>query len=412
MSGSLIFVSGKDPLGDDPGHSSYVRAHALAAVRAGYRPLVLCVGRKPMTTESDFGTVVRVRSRAPARSLFMPLNGPVLARRFAGLARRLPHPVLGHGFAVWTFGAVAGSARVRAAGGRAGAIMSAYATHPAESRSHLLGAGGEPAAARLSYLAQAGWSEAVISRFESAALRGADAAFANYHCVRDLVRRRYGNDLELTLLPYATEMAFRGSPAPSTDSEPAGIRALEPRDAPLLVTASSHHGRKGMRTLIEALALVRDRGHPLRACLLGAGPLLEPHRRLVDELGLSRSVVATGWVADQVPYLRRADLFALPSLAEQSGSVALLEAMQCGAAIVASAVDGIAEDASDGEDCLLAPPGDAGSLAAALAELAAQPELRARLGAAARATYESRFSAQALSEALTEVYSSYGVSPP
>jgi glycosyltransferase involved in cell wall biosynthesis len=305
---------------------------------------------------------------------------------------------------------VAGGARIRTAGGRVTAIMSAYATHPAESRSHLLGVGGEPPAARLSYLAQAAWSEAVVSRFESAALRGADAVFANYDSVRNMVRRRYGEDLELTLLPYAVETAFRRLPA--ADTEPAAIAALEPKDAPLLVTASTHNGRKGMRTLIEALALVRDRGRPLRACLLGAGSLLEPHRRLIAELGLSRSVVATGWVDDQIPYLRRADLFALPSLAEQSGSVALLEAMQWGAGIVASAVDGVLEDLTDHRDGVLVPPGDAPALAAALAELAAAPELRARLGAAARDTYEARFSTGALSDALTEIYSGYGVSPP
>ncbi|MET0957012.1 MAG: hypothetical protein ABWZ18_00745, partial [Solirubrobacterales bacterium] len=59
MSGTLVLIGGKDPLTDDAGHSSYVRAHGLAARRAGYRPIVLCAGESAAVTETAFGTVVR-----------------------------------------------------------------------------------------------------------------------------------------------------------------------------------------------------------------------------------------------------------------------------------------------------------------------------------------------------------------
>ena len=410
MTGSLIIVAGKDPLSNDAGHSSYVRAHARAAVAAGYQPVLLCVGTSRAVTETEYGTVVRLASRAqPVRALMIPMHAPLLTRGFAALSRRLPEPVVGHGFSYWSSGAVYGCLRVRAAGREAASVMSVYATHSDEARSQLLGIHDEPLAARVSYLAQAGWSRLAVSRFESAALRRADAVYANYDSVRRLVRDRFGSEIELGDLPYAPESAFEA--IPENEALPAPLGPLEPAGAPLLVAASSHNGRKGVRTLIEALALARDSGTPIRGCLLGAGRLLEPHRALIRELGLARSVVATGWLPDQKPFLRAADIFALPSLAEQSGSMALLEAMQYGLPVVASAVDGIVEDVTDGVDGLLVAPGDSAGLAQALARLGADPALRARLGAAAHAAFERRFSGPVLAEALDAVYRSHGLAP-
>ena len=72
MSGTLVLTGGKDPLTDDDGHSSYVRAHGLAARRAGYRPIVLCAGESAAVTETAFGTVVRCATRVrPVRNLML-----------------------------------------------------------------------------------------------------------------------------------------------------------------------------------------------------------------------------------------------------------------------------------------------------------------------------------------------------
>jgi glycosyltransferase involved in cell wall biosynthesis len=74
--------------------------------------------------------------------------------------------------------------------------------------------------------------------------------------------------------------------------------------------------------------------------------------------------------------------------------VSLLEAMAAGCAVVASALAGIDAAVVDGESGLLVPPGDAARLAAALAELLADPERRAKLGAAADSRAEE-FSVEA-----------------
>jgi glycosyltransferase involved in cell wall biosynthesis len=79
--------------------------------------------------------------------------------------------------------------------------------------------------------------------------------------------------------------------------------------------------------------------------------------------------------------------------------------------VVASAVDGVPEDVADGESALLVPPGDVAALGEALAAVLVDPALRRRLGAAARRTFERRFSADIFTAALSDVYADLGVRP-
>jgi glycosyltransferase involved in cell wall biosynthesis len=65
--------------------------------------------------------------------------------------------------------------------------------------------------------------------------------------------------------------------------------------------------------------------------------------------------------------------------------------MAAGLPVVASRLSGIPELVTDGVEGLLVPPGDAVALADALARLAADPALRARLGASGRATVLREF---------------------
>jgi glycosyltransferase involved in cell wall biosynthesis len=87
--------------------------------------------------------------------------------------------------------------------------------------------------------------------------------------------------------------------------------------------------------------------------------------------------------------LGEADVLAAPSVPTRGGKregipVVLMEAMATGLPVVASRLSGIPELVTDGVDGLLVAPGDAGALADALARLAADPAMRARLGAAGR----------------------------
>jgi glycogen(starch) synthase len=135
---------------------------------------------------------------------------------------------------------------------------------------------------------------------------------------------------------------------------------------------------KGVDTLIRAAALLKTAGASL--LLVGDGPERKQLEESAARLGIGDRVRFTGFVThDSIPsILRRADVFVLPSLSEELGSV-LLEAMHSGAAIVASRTGGIPALVHHGRNGLLVTPGDAPELAAAIDRLLSDPVYANRL---------------------------------
>jgi len=82
----------------------------------------------------------------------------------------------------------------------------------------------------------------------------------------------------------------------------------------------------------------------------------------------------------------------------------VLEAMACNVPVLASAVDGVREIATDGMHALLAPSEDAAAFRAALNRLIADAALRTQLTGAARVLVEERFDARKLAAELESLY--------
>jgi glycosyltransferase involved in cell wall biosynthesis len=402
----LALISGKDPLASIGGHESYVRAHATVAREAGFEPHIFCIGDRPAVVDADFGIVHRVSAPGPVTPPVW-LQGPLLARAVVKLLAPLPGPHLIHGFAVWSAAAVSAATALARRGVAAIPVASAYATRTYEVGAMQAGLHAHHGVGqRLRYRAWWSWIRAVDHRIEARGYVRAEAVFVNYESVRALLLDTYGTELRIRRLPYAAASAFSengGSPVPPTLAE------LTCPKAPLILAASRHDPRKGLDVLLGALARLAGDGVEFRACLVGPGRLLAAHRRLARRLGLQGRVVIQGAVADVRPYHEHADIFVLPSLAEGSGSVSVLEALQARTAVVASDCDGIPEDLVHDQDALLVAPGDERALATALGGLLTDPAARARLAAAGRHTYERRFSAAAFSAALIEAYEGLGV---
>jgi len=401
----VVLVAGRDPRSEPGGgHSAYVRAHGRAALAAGFTPHLVCVGASDETAATEYGLVHRVESRAyPYRQLAIAGHARPLTREAECLVERTGARVV-HGFGVWSCAAVAARDRLKRRGVAVRAITSSYTTLGDETRSKVDGLGpATPLFARVLYRAEAAWIRHAIVPWERRAYVGADVVLVNYASVERLVREAYGPSVALRRIPYAAEPSF-SAPGPAHAETSMLIGPLVPADAPLIVTVARHDPRKGGDVLLEALALLKARGVRFRACLAGPGPLLDAHRRLAERLGLGASTRVAGLVEDAFGLVCRADVFVLASRREQSGSLAVLEAMQAGKPIVASACDGIPEDVTDGRDALLVPPGDARALANALGRLLGDADLRERLGRAARATFEARFSAKALADTLGALY--------
>jgi glycosyltransferase involved in cell wall biosynthesis len=110
-------------------------------------------------------------------------------------------------------------------------------------------------------------------------------------------------------------------------------------------------------------------------------------RQQVAQFKLSQRVHFLDSVKEVPELLAESDIFALPTWAKwrmEGCPVALLEAMSCGRACVATDIPGSRDLIEHERSGLIVPPEDAAALARALQQLVAFPELRRQLGRAAR----------------------------
>ena len=217
-------------------------------------------------------------------------------------------------------------------------------------------------------------------------------------CVSDFIRRRLierGFPAEkLVVNRYGIEVA--GIPAPRPPDEP-----------PAILFVGRFVEKKGIATLLDAMALLRAQGNSLRLTLVGDGPLNPLVAARVAELG---GIEQAGWLSNDVVKARMAGALALavPSVTAKAGDAeglpnVILEAMASGIPVVGSDSAGIAEAVAHETTGLVVPPGDAPALAAALARLAANPALRLAMALAGRARAEAEFSAPAQSRRLEQI---------
>jgi glycosyltransferase involved in cell wall biosynthesis len=165
---------------------------------------------------------------------------------------------------------------------------------------------------------------------------------------------------------------------------------------------------KGLHTVIDALALLRDEGNAGRARLTVAGPAQEADylasvSRRIAECGLQADVRLLGPVSPEaMPALyREHDVFLLPSIWEEPFSIGLLEAMASGLAVVGTTTGGSGEVLTHEANGLTFPPGDARELARQLRR-AFDPEARRRIGCEARKRVERGFSTGRMMERVEE----------
>ncbi len=156
---------------------------------------------------------------------------------------------------------------------------------------------------------------------------------------------------------------------------------------------------KGYRYLIEASALLRDRGVPHKILLGGTGFEEANLRRQVAGAGLETTCEFLGYVADKADFFGRIDLFCIPSLEEPFG-LTVLEGMKFGKPIVATQVGGPASILTHGHDALLVPPRNAPALADALAALIADPTRARDLAATAAQTVRERYALGVVAKTL------------
>jgi glycosyltransferase involved in cell wall biosynthesis len=179
-----------------------------------------------------------------------------------------------------------------------------------------------------------------------------------------------------------------------------------PPEPVTVVLASRMLWDKGLQEFVDAAALLRARGITLRMILVGkpdpSNPSAVPEQQL-RQWHDSGDIEWWGHRADMPAVLALAHIICLPSYREGLPTI-LIEAAAAGLPLVATDVPGCREVVRDGKNGLLVPPRDAAALAAALARLAADADLRAAYGRASRQLAEAELGIGRVAEETLAVY--------
>jgi glycosyltransferase involved in cell wall biosynthesis len=147
---------------------------------------------------------------------------------------------------------------------------------------------------------------------------------------------------------------------------------LAPGAPPVVLGAGRLTEQKDFATLVHAFARVRRHVHA-RLLILGEGEERSTLQELIRRLGIEDCVQLAGFVSNPFAFMSRAAVFVLSSAWEGLPS-ALIQAMACGAPVVASdCKSGPREILGDGRYGQLVPVGDAGALATAILSVLLQP---------------------------------------
>jgi glycosyltransferase involved in cell wall biosynthesis len=205
--------------------------------------------------------------------------------------------------------------------------------------------------------------------------------------------------IDAAWIPNPVRIEANGVPRPSAG----GLR---------LLFVGRYGERKGCGELVAALA--RARAADVEATLRFVGrEEYEGEERVlrddVERFGVAGAVEFAG-VKDG-PELAEcyaeADVLCLPSHREGM-PLALLEGMSFGLPVIATPVGGIPDFVAHEDNGLLVPPGDVDALAESIATLAADSELRARLGEAARRRVAEQAGPDTIARRWRETYAELG----
>jgi len=180
-----------------------------------------------------------------------------------------------------------------------------------------------------------------------------------------------------------------------------------PQRRPIVALIGRVTFQKGHKFLIEAAKKILQAVPEVQMLIVGN---LEDHPDYVNELSqlikeykLSNHVFLTGFCDNMPELLRQIDMLVLPSLSE-SVPMVVLETMQAGKPVVASAIGGIPEAVSDGETGLLFPVGDSVALADCVTRILIDPAMARRMGERGRERVLSEFSLEHMARQHESLY--------
>lgn len=223
----------------------------------------------------------------------------------------------------------------------------------------------------------------------------------HFHAVSTAVADGFAERFDLplariTVVPRGRDRSRLGEPSAARRRAVRATQGWAP-NAEVVVAVARHEFVKGLGNLVEAAALLApNRPHLVVAIAGREGQTTAELRALGGDVDL------LGHRDDVADLLAAADLLVCPSLAEgHPGSI--IEAMALGIAVVASDLPSIREVVGDDAAVLVSPTSSC-KLAAAIARVLDDDDLRSRLGAAGSVRFEERYTLEACHRSMVELF--------
>ncbi|MGH7585781.1 MAG: N-acetyl-alpha-D-glucosaminyl L-malate synthase BshA [Gemmatimonadales bacterium] len=233
-----------------------------------------------------------------------------------------------------------------------------------------------------------------ITRFS---IERSDAVTAVSRYLADETRRAFGlPDMDIPVIPNFVDLEeYR----PPQDGQPCA--GIAPEGHKVITHISNFREVKRVRDVVRVFARIR-RAMPATLLMVGDGPEREPAEQEARDLDVAADVRFLGRLDQVANLLQATDLFLLPSQTESFG-LAALEAMACGAPVVASRSGGLPEVIEDGVTGILEPPGSVEAMGRRGIELL-RDEKQHRKMAAAALEVARRYSADAIVPGYEALY--------
>lgn len=189
------------------------------------------------------------------------------------------------------------------------------------------------------------------------------------------------------------------------NAEPTDLNQFSiPADSFVFVSVGRLDPQKGLTCLLDATAQLKSAGREnTHLLLVGDGPQREELIAHAKELGIDNFVHFAGWRADVAEILRACHCLVLSSLWEGMANV-VLEGMAAGIPVVATAVEGTAEQITDGVEGLLVAPNSVAALASAMETIIDETQFAQRLAKSAQAKVNKDFTWDAVTAAYEQLY--------
>lgn len=194
----------------------------------------------------------------------------------------------------------------------------------------------------------------------------------------NLINNKGAPSTNYYLIPGIGVSSTRFEPLSTNDKQQLKVDlGLKKKDF-IMIYAAEFIDRKNHKLIIDAIALLSSKINDFKVLFAGVGVLLEDMKDYVAQCGLEDNIRFLGYVTDIEKYFKVSDI-ALSASKQEGLGINLVEAMMCGAPVVATVDRGHCTVVDNRVNGILFPQNDSKSLADAITELYSDEELRLKM---------------------------------